>query len=166
MVLSITCCNAEVLTCFPRGVFDINAALRDTTNGYAPHGAQVKEPDDQYTVDAHGLPSDGFSIDLDASQYTESRSDLGLEYERYPAMVSKHGRDILIFVAGVQRGDFDPQNLSITITLPSMEFVEVDRFLSLEEMNALGYGVSADDETMPGRSAINAIRFGNCRRSE
>src|SRR4051812_621214 len=73
-------CDASVLTCFGRGVFDINAALDDSNSGtefqglsnvYAPHGAQVIKPDDQFSVDAIGLPYSGFSVDLGTSQYRE-----------------------------------------------------------------------------------------------
>lgn len=160
-------CHAEVINCFSRGVFDVNAALDDFSKGlsfqpYAPHGAQVNDPEDQFSVDENGVPYSGFSVDLDTSQYRERA---GEEWS-YRAVISKHEDDVSIFVARVVRGDFDPQNLSITITLPSLEFVEVDRFLSLEEMRAHGYSVPQDAETMPGRSAINVIWFGNCRRSE
>ncbi len=174
--LSVTCSSADVLTCFSRGSFDVNVALRDAADGvefkglsnaYAPHGAQVRAIEDQYAVDLHGMPYEGFSIDLDIFQYSESTAAaLAGEPEHYPAIISHHGRDISIWVAGVERGDFDPQNLSITITLPSMEFVEIDRFMSLEEMKTLGYSLPPDAETIPGMSAINSIWFGNCRRSD
>ena len=168
--LRITSCDADVLTCFGRGAFDINAALDDIANKvelkglsdvYAPHGALVNKADEQYAVDDHGLPYNGFSVDLDTSQYVD-----GAGAEHYSAVISKHEGDISIFVARVERGDFDPQNASITITLPSMEYVEIDRFLSDAEMKAHGYTVPHDDEPVPGSSAINVIWFGNCRQSQ
>jgi len=147
--------HAESYVCFARGILQVESAIDDPQSP-----VELVTPGDQFAT-IEGLPVLGFRLDIAAQRYLVRPSEDG--QSEYTAAVWKTSSDIQAFVSRVQHGEFDPQNVTVTISVASMEYVEVDRFLTRAEMLALGYTLAPDDSPKEPVTQYNVIMFGNCR---